>query len=122
MFLRYAGFLEGLSKRVAFATTSVGRLAHVFLPFFTCIILFEVTWPITEHVIRNFLQISCSFFSLSLLVTINILSWDSDTIISSGFMSDSRVWTLLTSISIPIDNASAVSDTAQDNPPPPRSF
>ncbi len=88
---RYAGFFEGLSRRCAFATTSVEIFANVFGPFFTCIRFPEVTWPITEHVMLNFLQISCNFFNFFLLVIISILSCDSDTIISSGCIPDSRV-------------------------------
>ena len=122
MVSRYAGFFDDLSRRCAFATISVEMFAYVLFPFLTCIRFPEVTWPITEHVMRNFLQISCSFFSFCLPVIINILSCDSDIIISSGCIPGSLVCTLSTSISIPIPKVSAVSETAQDNPPPPRSF
>ena len=37
-------------------------------------------------------------------------------------MPNSLVWILFTSSSIPIPKESAVSDTAHDKPPPPRSF
>ena len=57
-----------------------------------------------------------------MLVIINILSCDSEIIISSGNNPDSLVCTLLTSNSIPIPKLSAISETAHDNPPPPKSF
>ena len=121
-FERYFGFDFSLEISGPRATKSAGSNAIVSFPFLTCIILSSFTLPRTEHWILNLSQILLIFERLSGLAITSILSWDSDIIISSGAKSDSRRCTFFTSNSIPIPKLSAVSDIAQDNPPPPKSF
>src|SRR5574338_592781 len=79
---RYLGSFDGLSSNGAFATISAGIDARTDFASVTFIILSPVTLPITEQLTRNFLQICWSFGSFFLSVMINILSWDSEVMIS----------------------------------------
>ncbi len=120
--LRYFGFDDGLSSNGAFATTSLGSLAIVFVSTFTCIILSSFTLPMTEYGTWNFSQICFSNWRLYRSVITSILSWDSEIIISVGDIPVSLLCTRATSNSIPTERASAVSDIAHERPPPPKSF
>ena len=82
----------------------------------------SVTSPIAAAPVCHFSHRASTASSFAGSTTASIRSWDSETMISKGSMSDSRRGTLRTSISIPTPPLEAISPAEEVSPAAPRSW
>ena len=109
----------GLSYISPFASGSRGISATIILFSVRTIFLVSVTLPIILKSNSHFLNIFSAFSSDPGFITINILSWLSESMISNGVIFVSLTGTLSKFISIPLLSFAAISTAEEVKPAAP---